>query len=347
MDSDRRRDVAHKQAPERVSLCAIQSVRRSREGENNPEAESVATAPFSVTSRRRCSIDVARWGVGRTFASGVVLAAVGTCVTLFGQPQSDQKVVSFEVASIKPNPSRIGIRGHSFPGDRFEARNVPVRDLIMVAFGAPGRLLPELLMSGGPSWIDEDRFDVTAKVGGLGPATVAQKQLMLRQFLSERLKLVVHTQSVDAPIYALVLGGRDGVPGRQLRRSSDDCDAGDAGSVPTPTRPDQPVRCILYVIPPGLLTTRGQTMSDLAYALTRTLDRVVTDRTGLSGRFDADLQFNPDGLPGWTAPPPGSANRDAPSLFGALEGGLGLKLESTRGAVDVLMIDHIERPTPD
>jgi uncharacterized protein (TIGR03435 family) len=135
--------------------------------------------------------------------------------------------------------------------------------------------------------------------------------------------------------------------GRQLRRSSDDCDAGDAGSVPTPTRPDQPLRCILNVIPPGLLMTRGQTMSDLAYALTRTLDRVVIDRTGLSGRFDADLQFNPDGLPGWTAPPPGSANRDAPSLFGALEGDLGLKVESTHGAVDVLVIDHIERPTPD
>ena len=58
-----------------------------------------------------------------------------TSVTLFGQPQSDQKALAFEVASIKPNPSRIGIRGHSFPGDRFEARNVPVGELIMVAFG--------------------------------------------------------------------------------------------------------------------------------------------------------------------------------------------------------------------
>jgi uncharacterized protein (TIGR03435 family) len=286
--------------------------------------------------------------VGRTFVSGVVLAAVvGTCVTLFGQPQSDPKALAFEVASIKPNPSRIGIRGHSFPGDRFEARNVPIRDLIMVSFGAPGRLLPDLLMSGGPSWIDEDRFDVTAKVGGLGPATVAQKQSTLRQFLSERLELVVHMQSVDSPIYALVLAKRNGTFGKQLRRSSDDCDAGDSGSVPAPTRPDQPLRCILYTIPPGLLMIRGQTMSDLAYALTRTLDRVVIDRTGLLGRFDADLQFNPDGLPGWMAPPPGSANRDAPSLFGALEGGLGLKLESTRGAVDMLVIDHIERPTAD
>jgi uncharacterized protein (TIGR03435 family) len=92
---------------------------------------------------------------------------------------------------------------------------------------------------------------------------------------------------------------------------------------------------------------RGQTMSALAYVLTRTLDRVAVDRTGLSGRFDADLQFNPDGLPGWTAPPPGSANRDAPSLFGALQEELGLKLESTRGPVDVMVIDHVERPTSD
>ena len=193
---------------------------------------------------------------------------------------------------------------------------MPLRDLIMVAFGAPGRLLPELLMSGGPSWIDEDRFDVTAKVGDVGPADVAQKQSMLRQFLRERVKLVVHMQSVDAPLYALVVARRDGVFGRQLRRSRDECDAGEAGSVPTPTRPDQPLRCILNVIPPGLLLLRGQTMSDLAHALTETLDRVVVDRTGLSGRFDADVQFNPDGLPGWTAPLLGSPNHEAP-LFSA------------------------------
>lgn len=286
------------------------------------------------------------FAVTRMLTAGVALAVVGACVTLFGQSQSAQTALAFEAASIKPNPSRTGIRGHSFPGDRFEARNVPLRDLIMVAFGESGRLLPEVLMSGGPKWIDEDRFDVTAKVGGLAPATVAQKQAMLRHLLTERAKLVVHTQSVNLPIYALVLGNLKGAFVRQLRRSTDDCGEGDAGSVLMPTRPDQPLRCILHVIPSGLLTARGQTMGDLAYALTQILDRVVVDRTGLSGRFDADLQFNPEGLPGWSTPPLGSANRDAPSLFGALEGGLGLTLESTRGAVEVLVIDHIERPTP-
>lgn len=208
---------------------------------------------------------------------------------------SDRNAPAFEVASIKPNTSRVGIRGHSFPGNRFEARNVPLRDLIMVAFGEPGRLLPESQMSGGPGWIDVDRFEL----------------------------------------------------GKQLRRSDDDCGAGEAGSVPSRARPDEPRRCILYVTPPGALMLRGQSMSALAYALTQTLARVVVDRTGLSGAFDADAQFNPDGLPGWAPPAPGSPNRDAPSLFGVLQEELGLKLESTRGPVDVLVIDHIEHPTPD
>jgi uncharacterized protein (TIGR03435 family) len=281
----------------------------------------------------------------------VILLAV--CVTgslvarLVGQAQSDRKPLAFEVASVKPNPSRTGIRGHSFPGDRFEARNVPLRDLIMVAFGQPGRLVPESLMSGGPSWIDADRFDVTAKAGSLGSTNVAQKQLMLRRLLEDRFKLEVHLQSKESSIYALELAKPHGVFGKQLRQSGDDCDAGDAGAVPSPTRSDQPLRCILFVIPPGTLMVRGQTMSALAYLLTRTLDRVVVDRTGLSGRFDADAQFNPEGLSGWAPAPPGSANRDAPSLLSALQEDLGLTLESTRGHVDVLVIDHVDKPTTD
>jgi uncharacterized protein (TIGR03435 family) len=285
----------------------------------------------------------------RPFTFALVLATVATAsvVGLRGQSQANQKQPAFEVASIKANISRIGIRGHSFPADRFEARNAPVRELIMIAFGEPGRLVPESLMSGGPGWIDEDRFDVTAKTGGVGVASVPQKQLMLRRLMSERFKLAVHVQSIERPIYALILAKQNGEIGPQLRKSADDCDVGDAGSVPTPTRPDQPLRCILYVIPPGELMARGQTMSGLAYALTRTLDRVVVDRTGVTGRFDTDTRFNPEGLPGWTAAPPGSPNRDAPSLFEALQRDLGLKFESTRAPVDVLVIDHIERPTSD
>ena len=89
-------------------------------------------------------------------------------------------------------------------------------------------------------------------------------------------------------------------------------------------------------------------MSDLANTLARTTNRIVTDRTGLRGAFDADLQFNPESLPG--AAPRGdraTAIDDRPSIFTALQEQLGLRLESTRGAVDVLVIDQAEHPSPD
>jgi uncharacterized protein (TIGR03435 family) len=280
---------------------------------------------------------------------GCVVVCVAALGTLSREQAGPQTLASpaFEVASIKPNPSRTGIRGHGFPGDRFEARNVPVRDLIMVAFGEPGRLVPDSLMAGGPSWIDVDRFDVTAKVGRESQNSVAEKQLMLRRLLAERFKLGVHTQRTNAPIYTLVLARANGEVGRQLRRSDSDCDNGDAGAVPLPVQPGQEQRCILYIVPPGTLIARGQTMSAFAYALTQTVGRVVTDHTGLSGAFDADAVFNPEGLPDWAPLPPGAPNHDAPSFFGALQEQLGLKLESTKGPVDVLVIDHVEQPTPD
>jgi uncharacterized protein (TIGR03435 family) len=278
-----------------------------------------------------------------------LLGAVGIVAFVGGvlMAQTPPAAPAFEVASIKPNPSRTGIRGHSFPGDRFEARNVPTRDLIMVAFGEPGRAVPESLMSGGPSWIDTDRFDLTAKVGRESQNSVAEKQLMLRRLLAERFKLVVHVQPTNLPIYTLVLANPNGGVGRGLHRSDSHCDSGDTGAVPQPLQPGEERGCILYITPPGTLTARGQTMSAFAYALTRTVGRVVTDHTGLSGAFDADAVFNPEGLPDWAPPPPDTPNRDAPSFFGALQEQLGLKLESTTGPVDVLVIDHIEMPTPD
>jgi uncharacterized protein (TIGR03435 family) len=93
---------------------------------------------------------------------------------------------------------------------------------------------------------------------------------------------------------------------------------------------------------------RGQTMNAFANALTMLLNRTVTDRTGLSGGFDADAQFDPNGLPGMVQlrPDEQPAN-DAPSLITTIQEQLGLKLESTKGPVDVLVIDHVEHPTED
>jgi uncharacterized protein (TIGR03435 family) len=254
--------------------------------------------------------------------------------------QQTPPIPTFEVASVKVNVSRTGIRGHSFPGDRFEAKNVPLRDLIMIAYGEPGQPLPESEMADGPSWIDSDRFDVSAKVGAESPNSVPQKQLMLRTLLTERFKLVTHVETKDLPVYTLVLAKRDGTLGPQLHRADVVCEALLASQ---PGRRDS---CILYVLPSGVLMLRGQTMGALANAFTRVLDRVVKDRTGLTGGFDADAQFNTETLPAITPlPPEARPTNDAPSFNTAIQEQLGLKLEPTKAPVDVLVIDHAEHPT--
>jgi uncharacterized protein (TIGR03435 family) len=247
---------------------------------------------------------------------------------------------TFEVISVKTNSLRSGIRGHSFPGDRFVATNVPLRDLIVVAYGEAGQPLPDSQLSGGPSWIDSDRFDISAKVWADSVNSVAQKQLMLRTLLAERFRLVIHVETRNSPVYALVVAKRDGALGPQLRRAEIECEALLAA------QPGRRERCILYALPSGQLMLRGQTMSALANAFTSLLGRVVLDRTGLMGGFDADAEFDPEGLPGMARPP--RADRPAntaPSLFVAVEEQLGLKLESTGGPVEVLVIDQVERPT--
>jgi uncharacterized protein (TIGR03435 family) len=282
-------------------------------------------------------------------AAALIFAGVldPPCLRAQALPSTSASEPAFEVASVKLSPSHSGIRGHGFPGDRFEATNVPVRDLILVAYGEPGRSLPDPQLSGGPSWIDTDRFDVSAKTDAANAASVPAKQLMLRRLLADRFKLVTHTALVDVPMYALVLARSNGALGPQLRRSEANCGIGEAGSVPPRLQPGETPRCVLAVVPPGTLTIHGQTMSTMAFALTRTLNRPVVDRTGLTGAFDADAQFNPDGLPGWLPAPAGTPSSDAPAFFEALQEQLGLKLESTRGQVEMIVIDHIEPPTPD
>ncbi len=150
---------------------------------------------------------------------------------------------------------------------------------------------------------------------------------------------------MDALTYALVLAKQEGSLGPQLHHA--DWEPADAGAIPPRRQPGETLRCVLYMIPPGTLLFPNQTMDDFAYALTRTLGRAVRDRTGLVGTFDADAQFNPEGLPDWAPNSPGSPNSDMPSFFSSLQEQLGLKLESTRGPVEMLVIDHVEHPTKD
>jgi len=167
------------------------------------------------------------------------------------------------------------------------------------------------------------------------PAAV---ELRLRSLLEERCALVAHYEQRELPLYALVLARRDGSLGPKLRRRTTPC-------VPADTLNGFPVRRTERCggrVQPGWMQANGGTIDNIAYGISQfvpDVERIVVDRTGLVGFFDVELT--------WSDLPPGAPARgDLPSLFTALEEQLGLKLEPTKGSVDVLVIDHVEKPTP-
>jgi len=269
----------------------------------------------------------------------------------------------FEVASVKANKSvdnRIGI-GFA-PGGRFRATNVPLRELIAAAYGTP-QPLPAFQISGGPKWIESERFDVVGKAPGdpqPGPDGPPREMFtMLRNLLAERFQLVVHREAKEMPVYALVLARNDGKLGTQLRPAATDCAALMAavrarGGPPAPPAPGERMPCGMRMFP-GNLSGGSSSMTQLSNVLARFVSRTVIDRTGLTGNYDIDLQWTPDQLPQALARgevPPGAPAMPAidpngPSIFTAVQEQLGLKLESTKAPVDVLVIDRVEQPTED
>lgn len=260
--------------------------------------------------------------------------------------------MAFEVASVKANNSgtpnvQIGLQ----PGGRFTATNVPLRQLIIFAYQ-----LQNFQIVDAPDWTRNERFDILAKAEApVAPAplgTVGPIQLMMRSLLAERFALKTHTETRELPIYELRVVRSGGQLGPQLKPSTVDCaqvGGRRGGGPPAPPAPGERPTC-------GLMGGFGQIragsmgMSELARNLSGQVQRVVIDRTGLTGRYDFDLTFTPDQIP-QGPPPPGvpapTFDLNGPSIFTALQEQLGLKLESTRGPVEVLVIDSVSRPTPD
>jgi uncharacterized protein (TIGR03435 family) len=273
------------------------------------------------------------------------------------------KLPTFEVATVKPNKSGTNfIRFQTQPGGRFNAENVPVRELLRFAFQ-----LQPYQIEGGPGWITSDRFDVIAKAEGeqppLGPGQVGPIQLMMRSLLAERFGLVYHTATKEMPIFALMLARPDGKLGPKLTTSTTDCAAlfaarrgGGPGGPPGPPPPPglgEKVPCG-FRVSPGNMAGGSSPISQLAQFLSQSMGRPVIDKTGLAGNFDFEVSFTPDQLPpqGVGGPPPGvppppPVDPNGPSLQTALQEQLGLKLDSQRGPVAMFVIDKIEQPTPD
>ncbi len=262
---------------------------------------------------------------------------------------------AFEVASVRVNKSaQMNRLFRPQPGGRFEATNLRLRDLVQFAYQ-----VRNFQIEGGPDWMDTTSFDIVAKAPGeVAPAAPggppSQYALMLRTLLADRFKLVVHEETKDAPVYVLTVARADGRLGPELAPSTTDCAAlvkAAAGGVPPPAIQGDRIQCGLR-IGPGRMDMGGFSFAEFANGLSMLLQRTVVNRTGLSGNYDAKMTFSPEQLPGLPMPPPGAPGAppldpNAPSVFTAVQEQLGLKLDSSRGPVPMLIVDRAEMPVED
>jgi uncharacterized protein (TIGR03435 family) len=238
---------------------------------------------------------------------------------------------AFEVASIKRNTS-VGqlssINGQ--PGGRITVTNHTLRNIVRNI-----NRLQAYQLAGGPAWIDEDRWDIIAKAEG-DPA-FEQMVAMMRTLLADRFKLVTHRETRELPVYALVLARPDGRFGPQLRvTTATDCtpeaEAARARANVPPVPPGARPRCGVR-FNTGVVMASSASLADIVRTLSLAAERQVVDKTGLKGRYDLDLTWKDD--------------TEGPSFFTAVQEQLGLKLESQRGPVEVLVIDSAQRPVED
>jgi uncharacterized protein (TIGR03435 family) len=208
-------------------------------------------------------------------------------------------------------------------------------------------VLSDDVILGAPAWVVTERYDVNAKDPNAS-TPVADLRLMVQSLLRERLAFSAHAEQREQPVYALTVANTAGQLGPRLLHATVDCNARRAaiaaGQTPMLTPPTAGSS-----MPPCIVITRaesvesgGTPMPMLARILTGFVGRAVVDHTGLLGDYQFKLEFAPN-----VGADPTSTPSSLPSIFTALQEQLGLKLESTKGSVDVLVVDHIERPTPD
>lgn len=263
----------------------------------------------------------------------------------------------FDAASIKlhkPDVSGPQYTLTQLKDNHLGAVNAQLKGLIAWAY----QLKPDeaKLISGLPAWATSKNFDIDAEATG-NPKR-EQMLEMLQSLLKDRFKLSVHTESREVPVYALVLANA-GRPGPQLQPHSDSSPCQklapgqpaplvDFGAIPPP-----PPVCGRFVSGAKRLAGNNVTMQGLAGTLSYqpSVDRPVVDRTGLTEKVDLSLTYTPDLQadlqPGSNAVAAGSNDPSSPpSLVTALREQLGLKLESSRASMAVLVVDHVEEPSP-
>jgi uncharacterized protein (TIGR03435 family) len=266
--------------------------------------------------------------VGRALAGVILLAS-----TVAAQPPARR--AAFEVASVRlaakhgppAKPLFCGFDNHG----RFQAYGW-VRYFVACAYERGFGKIDDFILSGA-SWIDAEFYQIDARLAAEDVSLTQPDRLaILRALLAERFKLSLHQETRESPMYALVASKHGGLG---LRPADASCVNASCGR---------------DLIGPWSIRSRAITMPQLATLLSSRTGRRVEDRTGLAGAYDLSLEWKP----ALTAPPSpeaGSPNflpvDPAPSsIFGAVEEQLGLKLQSIKGTTDVIVIDHVERPSP-
>jgi uncharacterized protein (TIGR03435 family) len=249
-------------------------------------------------------------------------------------PMATNAEPNFEVATIKPNNSGApSMQGLTLNGRNFRTVNSSLGDLITFAFEVQAKQIVN-----GPDWMDNSRYDITAVPEQEGAPNAEQVRIMIRKLLADRFKLTFHHDKRELPAYLLTVNKN--------------------GSQLTPTQMQGPLPGFGFGPGTGGLTLRAMNASlpeFTGFLQVLVMDRPVVDRTGLTGRYDFQCTFTPDdsqfnGHP--PMPPPSQQQQTdagnaaaAPSLYDAFQQQLGLKLSAEKAPVDVIVIDHVEKPS--
>jgi uncharacterized protein (TIGR03435 family) len=283
-------------------------------------------------------------------AARALVAAGLLAAPLAAQPQQPPPTPLYEVASIKPNRTPTAVTRFDAAPGRYTWSAITVRSLIDLSHQR--HAFDRREMTGGPDWIDRDRFDVVVQAekgaalsdpDGFPGGVFA----MVRAMLADRFGLVTHNEVRERPVYALTVARPDRGLGTGLTRAAGDCsEAMRRLAAPAPgARPPGPPPCS-FGGGAGRLLGNTVSLAMLANVLSRQVGRPVVDRTGITDYFDFTLEFSGDARSANGPPvPEPKAVGEAPSIFTALQEQLGLKLESTRAPVDVLVIDKVAQPS--
>ena len=293
-------------------------------------------------------------GIAKTLLL-IVLGMAVVAIPLLSQTPGKARP-SFEVASIKPSdPGQRGGMIQNRPGGRMVIAGMPLRALMTFAYG-----VQDFQISGGPDWMRMNFWDIEARAeegsvpppaGPPDPNTPNPMALRLQSLLEDRFQLKIHRETRDLPIYELSIAKG----GLKMKLSDDQApyQPPERGAPPPPPiQPGGAMPRFSLRMGRGSMDAVAMGIPNIVQSFSSQLGRTVIDKTGLKGLYDIKLRWTPDnaalgggpaGPGGPEAAPPIDPN--GPSIFTAIQEQLGLKLDSTKGPVEVLVIDNVQKPT--